>query len=91
MTILLKRLIFVGVLAALLVPSLITRFSGDRIFLASMTAFFVGILLAAFTQGKGSYWALTFPSLVVAIFGPGTITPRSVFDSWVTLHIDNQI
>jgi hypothetical protein len=59
------------VIAALLVPVLITRYRGDLIFLASMVAFFVGILLAAFTQEQGSYWALTFTSLIVATFGPG--------------------
>lgn len=64
-------LIATGVIAALLVPVLITRYRGDLIFLASMVAFFVGILLAAFTQEQGSYWALTFTSLVVVIFGPG--------------------
>lgn len=36
-----------------------------------MVAFFVGILLAAFTQEQGSYWALTFTSLIVVNFGPG--------------------
>jgi len=36
-----------------------------------MVAFFAGILLAAFTQVEGSYWALTFTSLVVVTFGPG--------------------
>jgi uncharacterized membrane protein YoaK (UPF0700 family) len=60
-----------GVIAALLVPLIITRYRGDLIFLASMVAFFAGILLAAFTQVEGSYWALTFTSLVVVTFGPG--------------------
>lgn len=66
-----SKLMETGVIAALLVPVLITRYRGDLIFLASMVAFFAGILLAAFTQVGGSYWALTFTSLIVVTFGPG--------------------
>jgi hypothetical protein len=46
-----------------------------------MMAFFVGILLAAFTQEEGSYWALTFTSLVVVIFGPGRYTELMTQDA----------
>lgn len=76
-----QMLIPIGVIAALLVPVLITRYRGDIIFLASMVAFFAGILLAAFTQEQGSYWALTFTSLVVVTFGPGEYRPIESADT----------
>lgn len=60
-------------LAALVVPTLITRFPGHQIFLVSMVAFLIGDIMAAFNPASASYWAVTFPSLILVIAGPGQL------------------
>ncbi|WWC67828.1 uncharacterized protein I206_101745 [Kwoniella pini CBS 10737] len=59
-----------GIVAALLVPFLIHRFSGNHIFLISMISFFIGNLFAALTPKDQTYWGLTFFSLIICVFGP---------------------
>ena len=59
-----------GVICALAVPSLITRFPGHQIFFISMVSFLVGDLMAALAPVHG-YWSVTFPSLILVILGPG--------------------
>ena len=60
-----------GAIAALLIPVLITRFPGHVILFAAMVAFFFGALMASITPPDGSYWAYTFPAMVVVVFGSG--------------------
>ncbi|WVW78590.1 hypothetical protein I302_100546 [Kwoniella bestiolae CBS 10118] len=59
-----------GIAAALLVPMLIHRFAGHKIFLIAMIAFFIGDLFAALTPVTQTYWGLTFWSLLIVVFGP---------------------
>lgn len=61
-----------GALAAMAVPWIISRFRGHHIFLFSMVAFLVGAVMAAVAPVGGPYWAVTFPSLILVISGPGT-------------------
>ncbi|WWD00461.1 hypothetical protein V866_007376 [Kwoniella sp. B9012] len=59
-----------GIAAALLVPILIHRFAGHKIFLIAMISFFIGDLFAALTPVHQTYWGLTFFSLIIVVFGP---------------------
>lgn len=56
----------------MLVPAVINRFASHYIFLGSMLAFLVGSILAAVAPAGGPYWAVTFPSMILVIAGPGT-------------------
>lgn len=56
----------------MLVPRIINRFRGHLIFLVSMLAFLVGAIMAAVAPVGGPYWAVTFPSMILVIAGPGT-------------------
>jgi predicted MFS family arabinose efflux permease len=62
-----------GALAALIIPSLITRVPGHLIFLASMIAFLIGNVMMSVAPPHITYWAVQFPSLLIVIFGPGTL------------------
>lgn len=66
-----KWLMSPGVICAIIVPAIITRFPGHQIFLVSMVSFFLGNLLAAVNPSSFGYWPITFPSLLVVIPGPG--------------------
>ena len=57
--------------AALAVPYVITRFPGHLIFLTSMLCFLVGDVMISLTPPSLTYWAVTFPSLLLVISGPG--------------------
>ncbi|ORX34486.1 major facilitator superfamily domain-containing protein [Kockovaella imperatae] len=58
-----------GVICALAVPTLLTRFPGHQIFFVSMVAFLVGDVMGAVAPVHG-YWSVTFPSLILVILGP---------------------
>lgn len=61
-----------GAIAAMFVPYVIRRFPGHLIFLGSMLAFLIGAIMAAVAPAGGPYWAVTFPSMILVIAGPGT-------------------
>lgn len=70
---------YIGILAALIVPTLIVRFPGDKNLLGSMVSFLVGNVMASVAPAHGTYWSVTFPSLILVIFGPGKSSPLSLF------------
>ena len=63
-------LLISGVVAALFCPYAVRTFPGHWIFLVSMLSFMGGNLMAALTPPNLTYWAVTFPSILVIAAGP---------------------
>ena len=61
-----------GVIAALFCPYAVKHYAGHKIFFVSMLSFMGGNLMAALTPADLTYWAVTFPSLLVIAAGPGS-------------------